>query len=72
MRDGQHRFTSSKSTLINMLTFEAFIADNMLADHSHDIMCFNKEKAFENVPFVKVIQELTDKEIKGRALKYLL
>ena len=47
MPDGQHGFTSGKSTLTNLLKFEAFIGDYILAGYSHDIISFDFRKAFE-------------------------
>ena len=68
MHVGQHGITSGKSNLTNILTFEAFIAIYMLAGHSYDIISIDFIKAFEEISHVKVIQELTNKGIKGSAI----
>ena len=53
-----------------MLTFEAFIADNMPAGHFYDIINLDFKKAFKKIPHAKVIPELTNKGVKEGALKW--
>ena len=67
---GQHYFTPGKSTLTNMLTIDACIANCQLLKHPCDIMSFDFKKAFEKVPHQKVISELAVKGITGRSLEW--
>ena len=43
---GQHYFTPGKSTLTNMLTIDAYIANCQLLKHPCDIMSFDFKKSF--------------------------
>ena len=56
MHDVQHRFTSGKSALTSMLTFEAVVTVYMLVGHSYDIISIDFKKAFEKIHHTKVIQ----------------
>ena len=67
---GQHGFTPGKSTLTNMLIFDAYIANFQLLKHPYDIMSSDFKKAFEKVPHQKFISELAVKGIIGRALEW--
>ena len=50
-----------------MLTFEAFSANFMLAGHSYDLISFDFKEDFEKRYHGKVIQELNNRGVKGRA-----
>ena len=44
LHDGQHGFTRGKSTLTNLLTFDSYVSDGVIAGHSFDIIAFYFKK----------------------------
>ena len=59
-------FTAGRSTVTNILSCDAVIADATLSVHAYDIFSFDFKAAFDNAPHSFVIQALADKGIKGK------
>jgi hypothetical protein len=52
LHTAQHGFTAGRSTLTNLLQFDAYIADCVAAGHPYDVITFDFCKAFEKVPLL--------------------
>ena len=59
-----------KSTLKNLLSFDAHIVYFQLSKHPFDVVTFDFKKAFEKVPY-DVLQELAVRGISGLELHCL-
>ena len=70
LHDGQHDFTRGKSTLTNLLTFDSYVSDCVIAGYSFDIIAFDSKKAFEKASHNNVVRALTSKSIGGRSLQW--
>ena len=66
----QHGFICGKSTLTNLLSFDARIVNYQLSEHPFDVVTFDFKKAFENVPHDKALQEFAVRCISGRELQW--
>ena len=64
--DGQHGFTRGKSMLTNLLIFDSYVSNCVIAGHSFDITAFVFKKAFEKAPHNQVVRALASKGIGGR------
>jgi hypothetical protein len=66
----QHGFISGRSTVTNILSCDAAIADITLLGHAYDSFSFDFKAAFDKAPHRFVVQALADKGIRGKALSW--
>jgi ribonuclease P/MRP protein subunit RPP40 len=71
LHPAQHGFTAGKSTLTNLLQFDAYVSDCISSNHAYDIIAFDFCKAFDKAPHQSVINAASSNGIKGTALKWL-
>ena len=64
----QHGFMPGRSTLSNLLSCDAVIADLVAGGHCYDIISFDFLKAFDKAPHSHVIKELAALSIGGKTL----
>ena len=64
----QHGFMPGRSTLSNLLSCDAVIADLVAGCRCYDIISFDFLKAFDNAPYSHVIRELAALGIGGKTL----
>ena len=65
----QHGFMRGKSTFTNLLSFDAHIVNYQLSEYPFDVVTFDFKKAFEKVPYDKILQELAVRCINVRELQ---
>ena len=66
----QHGFVPGRSTVTNLLSCDAAIADILSANHAYDIVTFDFKAAFDKAPHRHVIQALAQNGIKGSILSW--
>ena len=66
----QHGYTNGRSTLTNMLCFDAALADVSSRDHAYDIIAFDFKKAFDKAPHHHVLEALRKLGVCNTALKW--
>ena len=66
----QHGFMPGKSTLSNLLSCDAVIADLVAGGHCYDIISFDFLKAFDKAPYSHVFRELAALGISGKTLDW--
>lgn len=67
IHQNQHGFTTGRSTVTNMLTCDAQIADIIDSGHSYDIICFDFMKAFDKASHICVTSALARIGVTGSA-----
>ena len=68
----QHGFIPGRSSLSNLLSCDAIIADLVADSHCYDIISFDFLKAFDKVPHSHVIRELAALGIGGKTLGWFV
>ena len=58
------------STVTNVISCDAAIADIMMVRHAYDIVSFDFKAAFDKAPHNLVIEALADKSVSGNALSW--
>jgi Reverse transcriptase (RNA-dependent DNA polymerase) len=66
----QHGFMPGKSTVTNMVSCDAVIADIVQAGHCYDKISFDFQAAFDKAPHSCVLNALVEKGIRGKALDW--
>ena len=61
-----------RSTLSNLLSSDAVIADLVAGGHCYDIISFNFLKAFDKAPHSHVIRELAALDIGGKTFDWFV
>ena len=68
----QHGFMPGRSTLSNLLSYDAVIADLVAGGHCYDIISFDFLKAFDKAPHLHVIRELSALGIGRKTLGWFV
>ena len=66
----QHGYTNVRSTLTNMLCFDAALADVLSRENAYDIIAFDFKKAFDKALHRHVLEALRKLGVCGTALKW--
>ena len=70
LNQSQHGFTSGRSTVKNMLHFDATIAAILSKNHAYDVISVDFKKAFDKAPYHHVLEALARVCISNRALQW--
>ena len=65
----QGGYINGRSTLTNMLCFDAALADVLSRDHAYDIVAFDFKKTFDKAPHHHVLEALRKLGVCDTALK---
>ena len=66
----QHGFTSGRSTVTNMVHFDASIAAILSKNHSYDVISVEFKKVFNKAPHHHVFEALARVDVSNRALQW--
>ena len=66
----QHGFTPGKSTVTNIIVFDAAIADAVAAGHAYNVISFDLKAAFDKAPHKFVLEALSDMGVSGTLLRW--
>jgi hypothetical protein len=70
LNTAQHGFIAGRSTMTNILSCDAVIADAILSRHAYDIISFDFKAAFDKVTHLNVIEALAEKGVRKSALSW--
>ena len=69
LHSAQHGFTNGRSTITNLLQFDAYIFECTAAEHPYDIVIFDFYKAFDKAPHQCVIHAAASFDLSSKAIK---
>ena len=67
----QHSFTNGRSTIINLLQFDAYITECIAAEYHYDIVMFDFCKTFNKTPHECVIDPAASFDLSRKAIKWI-
>jgi hypothetical protein len=67
LHHAQHGFTCGRSTVTNMLHFDAAITDAASSNHAYDVIAVDFKKAFDKAPHECVLDALKCMGVSGKA-----
>ena len=70
IRGSQHGFSSKRSCLTNLLIFMEEVAEQLDNGEAIDVLYLDFQKAFDKVPYVRLLAKLKDIEAKFWILRY--
>ena len=69
LHSAQHGFTNDRSTITNLLQFDAYISECIAAEHPYAIVMFNFCKAFDKAPHQCVIDAAASFDLSSKAIE---
>jgi ribonuclease P/MRP protein subunit RPP40 len=67
LHHAQHGFTAGRSTVTNMVHFDATVAAIHSQNHAYDIIALDYKKAFDRAPHSCVVDAVSSKGVVGKA-----
>ena len=71
LHSAQHGFTNGRSTISNLLQFDAYISECIAAKHPYDIVMFDFCKAFYKAPHQCVIDAAASFDLSSKAIEWM-
>ena len=71
LHSAQHGFTNGRSTIINLLQFDAYISECIAAEYPYDFVMFDFCKAFDKAPYQCVIDAAASFDLSSKAIMWI-
>ena len=71
LHSAQNGFTNSRSTITNLLQFDAYISECIVAKHSYVIVMFDFCKAFDKAPHQCIFDAAASFDLSSKAIKWI-
>ena len=71
MNSAQHGFINNRSTIKNLLITKRHLTEAANSRESMDVISFDFSRAFNRIPYNKLLAALSNRGVSGRALEWI-